>query len=103
MTVRTSIESLRDDLGLVRKDLASLTSELAALAQEGTQEAKERLFARIASLQSEASVLQERLRQALGDNMTRVDAQIHDKPYHTALVAGILGGVIAWMITRQRD
>ena len=51
MTVRTSIESLRDDLGLVRKDLASLTSKLAALAQEGTQEAKERLFARIASLQ----------------------------------------------------
>lgn len=103
MTVRKSVDALREDLSAVKSDLAALTSELASLAQAGTQEAKDRLFARIAVLQSQASVLQDHIRQSLDEGVNYLDDQVHAKPYQAAIVAGVVGGVLAWLITRPRD
>lgn len=103
MSVRKTVDALREDLSAVKGDLVLLTGELAALAQAGTQEAKDLLFARIAVLQSQASVLQDQIRQGLDHGVGYLDEQVQAKPYHTAIAAGILGGVVAWLITRPRD
>lgn len=103
MSVRKSVDALKDDLNQVRGDLLVLTQELGSVAHAGGQEAKERLLARITVLQSRASVLQEHIRQAMDDGMDRLDDHVHNKPYQTAIVAGVLGGLIAWLVTRPRD
>lgn len=103
MSLIASMDSLRNDLMSVKNDLAVLTDELASLAQTGTQEAKERLFARIAVLQSQASVLQSRIRHGVEDGVGYVDDHIHAHPYKTAILAGLVGGILTWLVTRPRD
>ncbi len=103
MSVRETVDDLRNDLNQVRRDLAALTGELAGLAQVGTQEAKDRLFSRIAALQSQAAVLQERLRERLGEGVDRLDEQIRANPYHAVVVAGVVGVALAWLVTRRCD
>ena len=103
MSLHTSVTALREDLSSVKRDLARLTTELSSLAQTGTQEAKDQLLARIAVLQSQALVLQERIRYTLSDGIGYLDDQVHAKPYQTAVLAGLVSSLVAWLILRPRD
>lgn len=103
MSVRETVDDLRNDLNQVRRDLAALTGELAGLAQAGTKEAKDVLFARIAALQGRAAVLQEQLRGRLDEGVDRLDEHVRANPYHAAVAAGVVGGVLAWLVTRRCD
>ncbi len=103
MSVSKSVESLREDLSAVKSDLVLLTSELATIAQAGTQDAKDRLFARISMLQSRALSLQEQIRQGVDHGVSYLDERVHAKPYHTSIAAGIVGGLLVWLVTRPRN
>ena len=103
MSINTSVNALRENLNGIKRDLADLTIELGSLVQTGSQDAKNHLLARIAVLQSQALVLQERIRHTLSDGVDYLDDQVHSKPYHTAILAGVLTGVVAWLLMRPRD
>ena len=103
MSINASVNALREDLGNIKRDLAGLTTELGSLAQTGSQEAKNHLLARIAVLQSQALFLQDRIRYTLANGVGYLEEKVREKPYHTAIFAVLVSGLVAWIIMRPRD
>lgn len=103
MSVRKVVNALQGDLNRVRSDLSTLTSALGTSVQHGTQETKERLLASVNELQSRAAVLQKCMGRGFDEGVGYLDDHAHAKPYHTAILAGLVGGIVAWLILRQRD
>lgn len=103
MSVRNAVNALRGDVNQVRNDLSNLTSELGALAHLGTQETKERFSARVVGLQHRASALQKYIGRGFDDGVGYLDDHVHEKPYQTAILVGVVTGVLAWLIMRPRD
>lgn len=101
MSIRASIENLQQDLRNVQKDLGILTSELASMAKMEAEESKERLLAQMSILCNRSAHLKSSIRRATEDGRHCFEQYVREQPYKTSVVAGALGGMLAWLVLRK--
>ena len=101
MTVRDSVDTLREDLSNVLQDISQLTSELANIAQSGSQEAKDRLLLRIAAARRRANELNDAIQSSVKAGTQKIDTHVRENPYQAIIAAGAVGVLVGWMLGRR--
>lgn len=97
-----TIEKLKEDLLILKSDLSAYTKELASNAVQSSTDLKEKLECKIKNTKEIIQDLEEEVREKARVLAAKADDKIHDKPYHAAGIAALLGLAIGVLIGRNK-
>jgi ElaB/YqjD/DUF883 family membrane-anchored ribosome-binding protein len=101
----SATSGVKDELSALLEDLVELASSATGMDREKLAELKQGLHDRVeqvgASAKDAATDAASSIKARATETMDRVDSFAHEKPWHLALAAGLIGLAVGVMVARK--